>query len=290
MSLGPALVCGLLVVTTAVAGRVALGGAWPAPARRRRDAVHDGAAPAPAWLGAALASAALDWPAPVAARAWVALVVTAATAGLVLGGIGLGLVTTTLATVAPAGALRAMAGRDGARLEAGLPDALEATARSLRSGASLRGALAEASAAAGPELGRDLATVVHGAERGLGLGLALDRWAHARPLPGVRLATAAIALGHETGSPARALDGVAATLRDRQALDREVRALSSQARISGVVIAAAPLGFAVLAVGLDGATAAFLLGTPAGLGCLVAGLALDGAAAWWMARITRSAR
>ena len=44
---------------------------------------------------------------------------------------------------------------------------------------------------------------------------------------------------------------------------------------------------AVLAAGGDEATADFLFRTPVGLGCLTAGLALDGLAAWWMARLTR---
>lgn len=280
----------LLAVATAATARVALvasSGLVGGAGRGRNNKPGHGA---PSWLCSALASAAVDWPAPLVWRCWVALAVSAAALATVGEGSGFGVVTTVLVLTAPAVALRALAGRAGARLERGLPDVLEATARSLRSGASLRGALAEASEAAPPDLARDLTAVVHAATHGLGLTAALEEWARARPGPGVRLATAAIALGHETGSPARALDGVAATLRDRQALEREVRALSSQARISGVVIATAPLGFAVIAIGLDGATATFLLRTPAGLTCLVVGLLLDGVAAWWMTRITSSAQ
>jgi len=287
----PALVVpALLLVATAATARVALvASSGPAGGARRAGNDSPGRG-APSWLRPALASAAVDWPAPLVWRCWVSLALAATVLATVGGGPGLGLATAALALTAPAVTLRAMAGRAGARLERALPDVLEATARSLRTGASLRGALAEASEAAPPDLAHDLTTVVHAATHGLGLTAALEEWARARAGPGVRLATAAIALGHETGSPARALDGVAATLRDRQALEREVRALSSQARISGVVIATAPIGFAVIAIGLDGATATFLLRTPAGLICLLAGLLLDGVAAWWMTRITRSAQ
>jgi Flp pilus assembly protein TadB len=38
----------------------------------------------------------------------------------------------------------------------------------------------------------------------------------------------------------------------------------------------------------DGAAAGFLLGTPAGWVCLVAGAGLDAAGAWWMVRLSRS--
>jgi tight adherence protein B len=67
----------------------------------------------------------------------------------------------------------------------------------------------------------------------------------------------------------------------------EVRALSSQARLSGLVIAAAPLVFSGLASVTDARTAEFLFRTPPGLACLVAGLGLDACAAAWMARLCR---
>ena len=102
------------------------------------------------------------------------------------------------------------------------------------------------------------------------------------------LAASALALAAEAGgTQARAVDGVAATLRERLAVDAEVRALSAQARLSAIVIAIAPLVFGALAVGTDGRTAAFLLGQPLGWLCLAGGLALDALAAWWMLRITR---
>lgn len=116
--------------------------------------------------------------------------------------------------------------------------------------------------------------MAHEASHGRALTAALDQWPEHRPLPGVRLATSALGLGAETGgAQARALDGVAATLRSRRAVGREVRALSSQARMSGVVITLAPLGFSALAAATDERTASFLLATPLGLFCLATGLA-----------------
>lgn len=80
---------------------------------------------------------------------------------------------------------------------------------------------------------------------------------------------------------------MAATLRSRLGVVREVRALSSQARFSGVVITLAPLAFSALAAATDERTAGFLLRTPLGLFCLGAGLALDAVAALWMMRLSR---
>jgi tight adherence protein B len=80
---------------------------------------------------------------------------------------------------------------------------------------------------------------------------------------------------------------VAATLRERRAVEREATALATQARSSALVIVLAPLAFAALSSLGDPRAGAFLVGTPTGLACLTAGLALDGLGAWWMHRIVR---
>ena len=90
----------------------------------------------------------------------------------------------------------------------------------------------------------------------MSLASALDGWAERRPLPSVRLGVAALALAAETGgASARAVDGVAETIRGRLAVGAEVRALSAQARLSALVIVLAPLAFSALAVASDGGTA-----------------------------------
>src|SRR2546430_2127149 len=82
------------------------------------------------------------------------------------------------------------------------------------------------------------------------------------PPAGVRLAATAMALSVESGgAPARAIDGVATTLRANLAVSGELRAQSSQARYSGLVIALAPLAFGGLAMSTDPRTSAFLLRT-----------------------------
>jgi tight adherence protein B len=150
-------------------------------------------------------------------------------------------------------------------------------------------ALDEAGSAIDPPLGPELAAVARAAAHGLPLTEALDGWTAAHDDPGTRLAATALALATAVGSaPARAIDGVAATLRERLDLAAERRALATQARTSALVLSLAPLAFAALLVSADSAAADFLLGTPAGLVCLVAGVALDAAGMWWMVRLSRS--
>ena len=119
----------------------------------------------------------------------------------------------------------------------------------------------------------------------------LDDWSARYDDPATRLAATSLVLATVVGStPARAVDGVAATVRERLDLAAERRALATQARTSALVLAVAPLAFAALLVAGDTAAAGFLLGQPAGWLCLAAGPALDVTGAFWMARLTRGTR
>ena len=206
-------------------------------------------------------------------------------AGVVFAGVTVGpSVALVLAVVAAAGmplrdALRRR--RAAERADDDLPDSVDGLARALRSGAPVAGALRSAG----------LDDVARASDRGVPLATAFEQWATASPVDGAQLVATAVAVTTAAGGDAgRSLAGVADTLRERRALRREVRALSSQARMSALVIAVAPVAFAAVAGGTDGATAGFLLRTPAGLVCLVVGLALDGAGWLWMDRITRTVR
>lgn len=149
-------------------------------------------------------------------------------------------------------------------------------AASLRAGAPLPSALAEVRAV-GP-VARDLDRVVELHRRGVPVVEALALWRQRRGDEGIDLVVAACGFGHRHGgAPARALEGAAATLRDRAELADEVRALTSQARAGVAVLAALPVvgaaGFALL----DPGVADVLVGTPVGWLCLGVGALLDGA-------------
>jgi tight adherence protein B len=241
------------------------------------------------WLAPRLAAADVEVPVDRVAFGVVAGTAAVGLLGLLAGGpvlAGLGLAAAVGASVV---ALGSQAGRRDARLERELPGLLEAVARSLRSGASVPGSLRDA-AATDSLAAADLAEVVADANRGRPLAEALDRWADRRGSAAVRLVVGVLTVALTSGgAPARAVDGVAATLRERAEVDRELRALATQARASAVVITVAPLAFAALGLLGDDQTADFLLRTPTGLACLAVGVALDGTGAWWMARIARRA-
>ena len=196
------------------------------------------------------------------------------------------------AAVSVAGALmvlRANRHRRDRVIEAQLPGFLEAIARGLRTGLQLGPAAAEAAFSTPPPLHSEVASLAEELRRGLRSADVFDRWARRRPGSGAGLAAAAMAFAATAGgAQARAIDGVAATLRDRVALDLEVRSLTSQARASAMMIAALPVGFMLLSASIGDHTASFMFTTRLGLALLACGLGLDAIGAWWMRRIVNS--
>ncbi len=233
---------------------------------------------------------AVRWPTPVPPAAMVAGGAGVAWAALSLGPVTLALGVLGLA-VAPLLIGRHRGAQALVKRRSQFPQALERLAGAIRSGSSLAVALEEAGRATSDPLGPELAALSLGASRGQPMAAVLDGWTREHDDPGTRLAATALVLATVVGvAPARAVDGVAATLRERLEVSAERRALASQARTSALVLSAAPLLFALLLGMSDGAAARFLLHSRAGWVCLAGGLALDSLGAWWMARLTRGAR
>jgi tight adherence protein B len=178
--------------------------------------------------------------------------------------------------------------RRARRADRHLPALLDQVTRHLRSGSSLPVAVqSSASDATDPSTGALAADLVAGAP----LAGAVTRWQAVSPTPARRLAAAALVLAAEAGgSVAVVLDGVNDTLRDRVALEREVAALSSQARASAAVLVVAPVVFAALAGAVDHRVVEAVVASPLGWACLSAGVLLDGLGALWMARLVGRVR
>jgi tight adherence protein B len=208
---------------------------------------------------------------------------------LVAAGPAAAVALVAVAAAAAAAVHRHSATRARTRRATQLPQALDALATSLRSGASLPVALHEAASSLNAPLGDEIRTLAMSAARGRPVTAVLDDWTADHDDAGTRLASTALVLATVVGStPARAVDGVAATLRERLDLAAERRALSAQARASALVLSAAPAAFALVLVAADTPAAGFLLTTPAGWTCLAVGVALDAAGAWWMHHLTKA--
>lgn len=199
-------------------------------------------------------------------------------AGVVVGGVGVGLVWWA----------RRRAQRAEGRRQRQLPEALERIAGALRSGSSTSQSVAEAGRSVADPLGGELVAMARAMRHGRSLVATVDAWAAGRRDHGTRLVATALVLAATIGvAPARALDGVAASLRERLELGDERHALATQARISALVLSVAPIVFAVLLALSDPAIARFLFATTAGWFCLAVGGGLDALGAIWMSHLTR---
>jgi tight adherence protein B len=172
-----------------------------------------------------------------------------------------------------------------------LPDALDRLASSLRAGEAVGPSLRSLVSGTADPLQSELRSVARSIERGGSVTDALAGWASSSHASAdVRLVAAALTIGAGAGGEvARAVDGVAATLRERHEVRAEAVSLATQARASATLLAATPLAFTALVAMLDARVVTFLFTNPLGIACLVLGTGLEAVGALWMARITRGA-
>jgi len=194
-----------------------------------------------------------------------------------------------LATLAagPVG-LRLARERTTRRYAAALPGVLEQVAAELRGGGTVAAAVATIAGGASP-LAPDLRRVQARSDLGVGLGDALAEWPDDRAVDGVRAAAGALAVAAAMGGRAAdAIDGLAQSLRDRLGAAAEAGALSAQARLSALVVGAAPVAYLAFSTAVDPASTATLVTTMPGRVCLALGLGCELLGVWWMHRIVRA--
>jgi tight adherence protein B len=219
-----------------------------------------------------------------AARLWMS---TAATAAFCVALVVPAFVVPAVvgAFAAPAVALRWARGRRDAAVVGALAPALDAIAADLRAGGTVPEAVAALAEESGA-LARDLARVTARSRLGAAFVDALAGWPADRPRGEIRIVAGALAVAARTGGPsAEALESLARSLRDRAAARAEARSLSAQARLSAIVVGAAPLGFLAFSALTDPASVDVLVSTGVGRTCLVAGLVLEALGAMWMRRM-----
>ena len=164
---------------------------------------------------------------------------------------------------------------------------LESTTRRVRGGSSLRLAVASAAGDCAEPADRELTGAI---ATGAPMRSILECWMQGAPPARLLVGTALQLAADSGGAVASVFDGVAESLRDRLALDREVAALSSQARASALVLIVAPAVFAVLMASIDSRVAAVQFTTPIGWACCIVGLGLDALGALWMSRMIARVR
>ena len=167
----------------------------------------------------------------------------AAALGVVLAGpllgVALGLVVPVLSKVA----VSVLTSRRRRAFADQLDDSLQLMASSLRAGHSLLQALNSVATEAEEPTSVEFSRIINETRVGRELSQSLDETARRMNSDDFVWVTQAIAINREVGGNlAEVLDGVGHTIRERNQIRRQVKALSAEGRLSAVVLMALPLG------------------------------------------------
>ncbi|MFE1902721.1 type II secretion system F family protein [Streptomyces gardneri] len=219
-------------------------------------------------------------------RAWLCLPVAGAVA--LLGGSPLPLLLGVVAVPLVARRLRAAERRKEREARAGRVVALcGAVSGELRAGWQPAQALSFAARQTGA-LGDEEAAVLAAARFGGDVPEALRRAARQDGADGLAGLAACWQVAVDGGAGlAEGLDRLEAALRDHHEQRERLRAELAGAWATVTVLAVLPAAGIALGAALGADPLRVLLHTPAGLGCLVVGGALEAAGLWWAARIVR---
>ncbi|MBE0416674.1 MAG: VWA domain-containing protein [Coriobacteriia bacterium] len=216
------------------------------------------------------------------------VIITGLMAYLASGELFVSVIFVVVATVLPIALLEQAIGRRRRRFEEQLPDILSLVAGSLRSGWGISQAfdlvVEEVSEPAATEFRRVQS------ENRLGLPLedALGRMAERVDSDDFRWAVAAIAIQRDVGGNlAEVLDTVAATIRERAQLRREVRSLTAESRFSAIVLVILPFFLLVALYAVNPGYMAVLITTGTGLAMLSLGAVLLVIGSFWLMRLTK---
>jgi tight adherence protein B len=218
-------------------------------------------------------------------RVIVVPVVLAVAGLLLLGPVG------AIAGIGVAIAVRRLSGRrrqrvTAARLQEQLADAVAAMASAVRAGMSVPQAISYAADEADVPAKDHLIRVIQEVGVGVPVADAVSAWADRADSDDARLVSGALNLHRRSGGDLPAvLDQVATAVRERVAVGREVRALTAQARLSGLILGLLPIGFFAFLWVTSRRDIQGALATPLGLGSVVLGLILEGGAFLWIRRL-----
>ena len=169
-----------------------------------------------------------------------------------------------------------------------LEGALRMIAASLRVGLGLRQALVVVAEELADPAKSEFLRVVGRSNMGVSILDALDEMAERMPSSELSMTVRAIRVQSQTGGDlADLLESIAATIKARRSLDRKVKALTAEGRISAYVILALPVGVGIFLGLTQPRMGHALLTTMIGHVTLAAVVGLEGVASFIIARMLK---
>ncbi len=217
-------------------------------------------------------------------------VVTGVAAGLLLLsgtvsviGAGGGLV---LGFVGPQFVLRFLAKRRSRKFERQLPDVLTLVASSLSTGFSLMQALDGVARDSAEPAAKEFSRALAEARIGSDVDQALERMAERMGSDNMKWTSMAISIQRQVGGNlAETLRTTAATLRDREALGRQVRALSAEGRLSAYILVLLPIGIFLFSLQTNYEYISLLWSNMIGYAMMAAGTVSLVVGIFWMRKV-----
>lgn len=177
----------------------------------------------------------------------------------------------------------------GRYVAAELPSFLRIVTSSLRSGFSLLQALQLAGREGPPLIGAEVRRVIYETNMGASVDVALERMADRLNHDEIDLFVAATVISREVGGNlAEALLSLQGTILERMKLQRQIRVLTAQARLSGMVVAVLPFSILGIISFINPGYTAILFEDP--IGWLIIGISVIslGLGVWFIRRIIAS--
>ncbi len=226
---------------------------------------------------------------------WVLRLLAAVVGGaLTLFFLGTGPITTPVALLigAPIGyvvpllILKFLAKRRSKKFEAQLPDVLMLLASSLSTGFSLAQGLDAVARDAAEPLAKEISRALAETRIGVDVSDALERMSDRMESTNMRWTSMAIRIQREVGGNlAETLRTTAGTLRERESLHRQVRALSAEGRMSAYVLVALPVGVFLYMLKVNRPYVALLWQRPVGMAMLGGGVMFLVLGIVWMRKL-----
>ena len=190
--------------------------------------------------------------------------------------------------VGPALFLKLAASRRAKKFEAQLPDVLTLVASSLSTGFSLLQALDAVARDAADPSGKEFARALAETRIGADIEDSLDHLADRMDSTNLRWTGMAISIQRQVGGNlGETLRNTAATLRDREALRRHVKALSAEGKLSAYILLALPIGMFLYMLAVNRPYVELLWTNPIGIGMLVGGLISLSLGIFWMSKVVK---
>ncbi len=232
---------------------------------------------------------------PLRAGEWWVLRLVALVAGIAIGmllvggspllGAGVGAL---LGALLPVLALRFLAARRAAAFERHLPQSLMLVATSLRSGFGLPQALDSIAKDSAEPIAKEFSRALAETRIGTDIADALERMATRMGSKAMAMAVMAIRIQREVGGNlAETLEITAKTLRERESLHRQVRALSAEGRLSAYILIALPIGLFFYMMWVNYEYISLLWTTGLGLAMLIGGILLLIGGIFWMRKVVQ---